>query len=217
MAHGEPDAQTGCETLRRPYRAFHRRHERRGGPRRRRHRLRAQGALCRPGAARHREPRIRSLPAHHLAPRPDLRCHRLHRDQWRVYPFYDQFADIVAQFHRERAAASPMATVFVDIVRSGLYDVSGSIDFVDSPRHKVYANVLTSMKALKKSCAARMGWKAPARGGHAARRQGAHRRRHGAAGGGVERAPRRGLPGWQAYWHRISFRQSHRFRHPEPV
>lgn len=77
-----------------------------------------------------------------------------------VYPFYDQFADILASFHRERAASSPMATVFVDLVRSGLYDVSGSIAYVDSPRHKVYANVLTSMKALKK-LRRRMGWKAP--------------------------------------------------------
>lgn len=77
-----------------------------------------------------------------------------------VFPFYDEFADILAEFHRERQALSPMATVFVDIVRSGLYDVSGSIDYVDSPRHKVYANVLASMKALKK-LRRRMGWKAP--------------------------------------------------------
>ena len=77
-----------------------------------------------------------------------------------VYPFYDQFADIIASFHHERAMKSPMATTFVDIVRSGLYDVSGSIDYVDSPRHKVYANVLASMRALKK-LRKHMRWSAP--------------------------------------------------------
>jgi len=77
-----------------------------------------------------------------------------------VYPFYDQFADVIASYHKERAAGSPKAAEFETIVRSGQYDVSGSIDYVDSPRHKVYANVLTSMRALKK-LRRRMGWAAP--------------------------------------------------------
>lgn len=74
-----------------------------------------------------------------------------------VYQFYDQFADVVANYYRERAAGSPKAKRFEEIIKSGAYDVSGAVNYVDSPRHKVYANVLSSMRMLRK-LKRRMGW-----------------------------------------------------------
>ncbi len=46
------------------------------------------------------------------------------------------------------AATRPKA--FADLVRSGKHDVAGNVDYVDSPRHHVYANVLESMRQVKK-------------------------------------------------------------------
>ncbi len=77
-----------------------------------------------------------------------------------VWPFYDQFADIIAAYHAERAAGTPKAAAFEAIVKSGELEVAGPIDYVDSPRHKVYANAQTSMKVLAR-LRRRMGWAAP--------------------------------------------------------
>lgn len=75
-----------------------------------------------------------------------------------VYPFYDQFADIIASYYEEMRLGGYRAVKFATMVRSGQYDVSGAVDYVDSPRHKVYANVLAAMRVLKK-IRREMGWK----------------------------------------------------------
>ena len=75
-----------------------------------------------------------------------------------VYQFYDEFNDIVANYYRDLADGSPRAKKFEEIVRSGAYDVSGRVHYVESPRHHVYANVLESAKQVKKLKRA-MGWK----------------------------------------------------------
>jgi len=76
-----------------------------------------------------------------------------------VYRFYDEFADVVANFYADLKAGSTRADKFRDIVKSGQYDVSGAVDYVDSPRHKVYANVLESARQVKK-LRRKMGWSA---------------------------------------------------------
>ncbi len=75
-----------------------------------------------------------------------------------VYQFYDEFNDIVANYYRDLAGNSPRAAKFEEIVRSGAYDVSGNVSYVESPRHHVYANVLQSARQVKKLKRA-MGWK----------------------------------------------------------
>lgn len=75
-----------------------------------------------------------------------------------VYPFYDEFNDLVANYYREMKEGSSKAEKFADIVRSGDYDVSGNVNYIDSPRHHVYANVLESIRQVKKVRRA-MGWK----------------------------------------------------------
>ncbi len=75
-----------------------------------------------------------------------------------VYQFYDEFNDLVANYYRDLADGSPRVAKFEQIVRSGAYDVAGKVNYVESPRHHVYANVLESMKQIKKLKRA-MGWK----------------------------------------------------------
>ncbi|MEX0347528.1 MAG: flavin-containing monooxygenase [Rhizobiaceae bacterium] len=75
-----------------------------------------------------------------------------------VYQFYDEFNDVAANFFRDLADGSPKAAQFEAIVKSGAYDVSGKVAYVESPRHHVYANVLESMKQVKK-LKRKMGWK----------------------------------------------------------
>lgn len=75
-----------------------------------------------------------------------------------VYRFYDEFADIIANAFRERAAKTAKADRFDGIARSGAFDVSGSVNYVDSPRHKVYANVMATTRMLKR-LRRKMGWK----------------------------------------------------------
>lgn len=74
-----------------------------------------------------------------------------------VNPYYDEFADIIANFYRELAGRTAKAQAFAEIVASGDYDVLGSIAYVDSPRHKVYANVAATQRALKR-LRRKMGW-----------------------------------------------------------
>ena len=74
-----------------------------------------------------------------------------------VNPYYDEFADIIANFHRELAGRTAKAQAFAGIVASREYDVLGSIAYVDSPRHKVYANVAATQRALKR-LRRKMGW-----------------------------------------------------------
>ncbi len=76
-----------------------------------------------------------------------------------VYPFYDEFNDLVANYYNELKNGTDKAGKFADIVRSGKYDVSGKVNYVDSPRHHVYANVLESMRQVKR-VRKDMGWKA---------------------------------------------------------
>lgn len=75
-----------------------------------------------------------------------------------VFPFYDEFNDIVANYYHDLADGSPRAAKFEAIVRSGDYDVSGKVAYVESPRHHVYANVLETLRQVKKLKRA-MGWK----------------------------------------------------------
>lgn len=75
-----------------------------------------------------------------------------------VYQFYDQFADVLANYLREKAAGTAKARQFEDVVASGAYDVLGAVDYVDSPRHRVYANVMASTRMVTK-LRRRMGWK----------------------------------------------------------
>ena len=74
-----------------------------------------------------------------------------------VNPFYDEFADIIASFYREIADRTAKAQAFADIVASNEFGVLGSIHYVDSPRHKVYADVDATRRALKR-LRHRMGW-----------------------------------------------------------
>ena len=77
-----------------------------------------------------------------------------------VYRFYDEFADIVANYYSDlKDGNSEKVKNFQDIVKSGQFDVSGAVNYVDSPRHQVYANVLESAKQVKK-LRKKMGWKA---------------------------------------------------------
>ena len=57
-----------------------------------------------------------------------------------VNPYYDEFADIIASFYREIAERTDKARAFADIVASNEFGVLGSIHYVNSPRHKVYAD-----------------------------------------------------------------------------
>jgi hypothetical protein len=75
-----------------------------------------------------------------------------------VYPFYDDFNDLAATYFAAKAAGSADADKFEAIVRSGEYDVAGNVHYVDSPRHHVYANVLESLRQLKRVRRA-LGWK----------------------------------------------------------
>ncbi len=75
-----------------------------------------------------------------------------------VYQFYDEFNDIVANYYRDLADDSPRAKAFEGIVRSGTYEISGKVSYVESPRHHVYANVLETAKQVKK-LKRTMGWK----------------------------------------------------------
>ena len=75
-----------------------------------------------------------------------------------VYQYFDEFNDIVANYYRDLRDHSPRVKRFEDIVRSGDYDVSGKVSYVDSPRHQVYANVLEATKQVKKLKRA-MGWR----------------------------------------------------------
>ena len=75
-----------------------------------------------------------------------------------VYSFYDEFNDLAANYYRELRDGSEKAKTFADLVRSGKHDVAGNVDYVDSPRHHVYANVLESMRQVKK-VRRTMGWK----------------------------------------------------------
>ena len=74
-----------------------------------------------------------------------------------VNPFYDEFADIIASFYREVADRTDKAQAFADIVASDEFSVLGSIDYVNSPRHKVYADVAATKRTLKR-LRRRMGW-----------------------------------------------------------
>lgn len=74
-----------------------------------------------------------------------------------AFPVYDEFSDIAALYFAEKAKGSEKAREFEEIVRSGRHDVSGQVDYVESPRHHVYANVLETarqVKALKRA----LGW-----------------------------------------------------------
>jgi len=76
-----------------------------------------------------------------------------------VYRFYDEFADIVANYYsdlKDDNAANVQA--FEEIIKSGSFNVSGKVNYVDSPRHEVYANVLESARQVKK-LRKKMGWK----------------------------------------------------------
>ena len=75
-----------------------------------------------------------------------------------VYRFYDEFNDLAANYFRELKDGSSKAEKFADIVRSGKYDISGKVNYVESPRHHVYANVLESVRQVKK-VRGEMGWK----------------------------------------------------------
>ena len=75
-----------------------------------------------------------------------------------VYRFYDEFADIVANFYHNLKEGNGKADKFTEIVKSGKYDVAGSVNYVDSPRHEVYANVLAASKYVKK-LRRKMGWR----------------------------------------------------------
>ncbi len=75
-----------------------------------------------------------------------------------VYQFYDEFNDIAANYFRDMADGNPRARRFEEIVRSGAYDVSGRVNYVESPRHHVYANVLETARQVKKLKRA-LGWK----------------------------------------------------------
>jgi len=76
-----------------------------------------------------------------------------------VYRFYDEFADIVANYYRDiKDGNEAKVDKFVGIVKSGDFDVSGAVNYVDSPRHEVYANVLASAREVKK-LRKKMGWK----------------------------------------------------------
>lgn len=75
-----------------------------------------------------------------------------------VYPFYDQFADIIAAHYSDLATGSDRARSFESMVKSGRHDVAGAVTYVDSPRHKVYANVLAAMRVIRK-IRREMGWK----------------------------------------------------------
>lgn len=77
-----------------------------------------------------------------------------------VNPIYDQFADIIASYLAERKAGSPKAAEFEALAKSGAYDVSGAVNYVNSPRHTVYANVAASLRAVKR-LRRRMGWPTP--------------------------------------------------------
>jgi hypothetical protein len=74
-----------------------------------------------------------------------------------VNPYYDEFADIIASFYREIAGRTDKARTFADIVASNEFSVLGSIHYVDSPRHKVYADTDATRGALKR-LRRRMGW-----------------------------------------------------------
>ncbi|MGD9914915.1 MAG: flavin-containing monooxygenase [Rhizobiaceae bacterium] len=77
-----------------------------------------------------------------------------------VNPIYDEFSDVIAAYLAERKAGSAKAAEFERIARSGAYSVAGAVNYVDSPRHHVYANVAASLKAVKK-LRRRLGWRAP--------------------------------------------------------
>ncbi|MGI9350018.1 MAG: flavin-containing monooxygenase [Rhizobiaceae bacterium] len=76
-----------------------------------------------------------------------------------VYRFYDEFSDIVANFYRDLKEGNTKVKAFREIIKSDKYDVSGAVDYVESPRHEVYANVLASTKQVKK-LRRKMGWQA---------------------------------------------------------
>jgi Flavin-binding monooxygenase-like len=75
-----------------------------------------------------------------------------------VNPYFDEFADIIANSFREMAADSSGAKAFADIVASDQYGVLGSIRYVDSPRHHVYVDTAAVRRSLQR-LRRRMGWK----------------------------------------------------------
>lgn len=77
-----------------------------------------------------------------------------------IFPFYDQFADIGACYFSHLASGDPSARKFEVIAQSGDLDVAGPVTYVDSPRHKVYANVQATAKALNR-LRKTLGWPAP--------------------------------------------------------
>ena len=72
-------------------------------------------------------------------------------------PYFDEFADIIANVYREMSAGTAKAKAITEIVASGGYGVVGSIDYVDSPRHKVYADGVATRHSLNR-LRRRMGW-----------------------------------------------------------
>jgi hypothetical protein len=74
-----------------------------------------------------------------------------------VNPYFDEFADIIANFHHELAGKTAKARAFADLISSADDGVLGSIAYVDSPRHKVYADVAATRRSLKR-LRREMGW-----------------------------------------------------------
>ena len=125
--------------------------------RRRRHRLCPQGAVRRPGpVGRYRAESdlfLRSLSRRD----PTFAAPGFLEIANGVNPYYDEFADIIASFYREIAGRTDKARTFADIVASDEFSVLGSIHYVDSPRHKVYADTDATRGALKR-LRRKMGW-----------------------------------------------------------
>lgn len=76
-----------------------------------------------------------------------------------AYPYFDHFADIIAHFYADLAAKRPRADQFRQLVEVGAYELGGSIAYVDSPRHKSYANTQAFKKVTARLRRA-MGWPA---------------------------------------------------------